>query len=188
MTIFEHIQAFVSILAGLAVARLLHALPFVFLKERRFWIHSLIFIYTISNVIAIWWGTMSQMLVEQWNILKFSIYIFIFSTVYLQCDIVSPSNAENINSWKEYFSKIRFKFYLTYLFCNLSLFINQVYVLPVGLTLETTFIHSIWAILCILGMLYTNIWIQGLVTSLLFFFSFFNGFFLLYSEMSTGQT
>ena len=37
MTIFEFLVAFAAILAGLGAARLLHALPYVFSKDKSFW-------------------------------------------------------------------------------------------------------------------------------------------------------
>ena len=115
MTIFEFLVAFAAILAGLGAARLLHALPYVFSKNKSFWLHQLIFLYTIINAIGAWWATWSMSKVERWDLLKFASYILYFGVFFLLCDLIAPNNSEKIDSWKNHFFKIRKSFYI----CNI---------------------------------------------------------------------
>ena len=65
MTIFEYLVAYVAILAGLSAARLLHALPYVFKRDRFYWIHGVIFTTVVLVGISNWWAFWSMKSVEQ---------------------------------------------------------------------------------------------------------------------------
>ena len=78
MTTFEYLIAFSSILAGLAVARLLHALPRVFFKEVFYITHALLFISSLIGCIMLWWYSTSFKVVEEWNATLFLLYIPLF--------------------------------------------------------------------------------------------------------------
>ena len=132
MTIFEYLVAYVAILAGLSAARLLHALPYVFKRDRFYWIHGVIFATAVLVGISNWWGFWSMKSVEQWNFLKFSRIILFFGIVFLLCDMVAPHYAEKIESWKEHFLKLRFHFYLTNVILAQIFALVQYYVLDSG--------------------------------------------------------
>jgi len=112
MTTFEYLIAFSSILAGLAVARLLHALPRVFIKEVFYITHAMLFISSLIGCIMLWWYSTSFKVVEEWNATLFLLYISLFIITYLQCDALASATPEKIDSWKIHYFNVRMKFWI----------------------------------------------------------------------------
>ena len=115
MTTFEYLIAFSSILAGLAVARLLHALPRVFVKEIFYPTHALLFISSLIGCIMLWWYSTSFKVIEEWTAILFLLYISIFITTYMQCDALASATPEKIDSWKIHYFNVRMKFWIYHL-------------------------------------------------------------------------
>ena len=116
MTTFEYLIAFSSILAGLAVARLLHALPRVFIKEVFYITHALLFISSLIGCIMLWWYSTSFKVIEEWNAILFLLYISVFIITFLQCDAIASATPEKIDSWKIHYFNVRMKFWIYHLF------------------------------------------------------------------------
>ena len=163
MTIFEYLVAYVAILAGLSAARLLHALPYVFKRDRFYWIHGVIFATAVLVGISNWWGFWSMKSVEQWDFLKFTCIILFFGIVFLLCDMVAPHYAEKIESWKEHFLKIRFQFYLTNVILAQIFALVQYYVLNSGFGEVVLFVYLCWTLTSLVGTIFSNYRIQSAV-------------------------
>ena len=115
MTTFEYLIAFSSILAGLAVARLLHALPRVFVKEIFYPTHALLFISSLIGCIMLWWYSTSFKVIEEWTAILFLLYISLFIINYMQCDAIASATPEKIDSWKTHYFDVRIKFWIYHL-------------------------------------------------------------------------
>ena len=113
MLTFEYLVAFSSIIVGLAIAKLLHALPSIFNKNSFSLTHSLLFIATLFDCVSWWWGSLGFKIIEVWTGALFILYIAPFIGLYLVSDLISSANPANIESWKNHYFGIRFKFWLT---------------------------------------------------------------------------
>ena len=169
MTIFEFLVAFAAILAGLGATRLLHAFPYVFNKDKSFWLHQLIFLYTIINAIGAWWATWSMSKVERWDLLKFASYILYFGVFFLLCDLIAPNNSEKIDSWKDHFFKIRKSFYICNIFLAQFFYLNQTYVLEID-NYEFFVIYLVWTVTSILGTISDNYKTQSILVVFTFLY------------------
>ena len=113
MLTFEYLVAFSSIIVGLAIAKLLHALPSIFNKNSFSLTHSLLFIATLFDCVSWWWGSLGFKIIEVWTGALFILYIAPFIGLYLVSDLLSSANPANIQSWKNHYFEIRFKLWLT---------------------------------------------------------------------------
>ena len=113
MLTFEYLVAFSSIIVGLAIAKLLHALPNVFSKNAFSLTHSLFFVATILDCVSWWWESLGFKIIEVWTGALFILYIAPFIGLYLVSDLLSSANPANIQSWKNHYFEIRFKLWLT---------------------------------------------------------------------------
>ena len=113
MLTFEYLVAFSSIIVGLAIAKLLHALPSIFNKNSFSLTHSLLFIATLFDCVSWWWGSLGFKIIEVWTGALFILYIAPFIGLYLVSDLISSANPANIQSWKNHYFEIRFKLWLT---------------------------------------------------------------------------
>ena len=113
MLTFEYLVAFSSIIVGLAIAKLLHALPSIFNKNSFSLTHSLLFIATLFDCVSWWWGSLGFKIIEVWTGALFILYIAPFIGLYLVSDLLSSSNPANIQSWQNHYFEIRFKLWLT---------------------------------------------------------------------------
>ncbi|MEC8871536.1 MAG: hypothetical protein VYD96_09825 [Pseudomonadota bacterium] len=113
MLTFEYLVAFSSIIVGLAIAKLLHALPSIFNKNSFSLTHSLLFIATLFDCVSWWWGSLGFKIIEVWTGALFILYIAPFIGLYVVSDLLSSANPENIQSWKNHYFEIRFKLWLT---------------------------------------------------------------------------
>ena len=113
MLTFEYLVAFSSIIVGLAIAKLLHALPSIFNKNSFSLTHSLLFIATLFDCVSWWWGSLGFKIIEVWTGALFILYIAPFIGLYVVSDLLSSANPVNIQSWKNHYFEIRFKLWLT---------------------------------------------------------------------------
>ena len=102
MSLFEYIVASFTILLGLAFARLLHALRYVFKKNKADVTHYALFLTCLCLLALSWWSKWSLSEVDNWSFVKFLLLLLDFGLMYMMCDVIAPSNSENINSWREH--------------------------------------------------------------------------------------
>ena len=119
---FDLMLSFVSILFGIGYSKLLNAVPYVFSKnEKTSILYQLFFIYTFAAGIVHFWGFTNAIGNQDYNFNYFLCDVSLACFFYALCAFVSPSNFETINSWKEYFLKIRSKIWL----CQILMVINK---------------------------------------------------------------
>ena len=120
---FDLMLSFVSILFGIGYSKLLNAVPYVFSKnEKTSILYQLFFVYTFAAGIVHFWGFTNAIGNEDYNFNYFLCDVSFACFFYALCAFVSPSNFEIINSWKEYFLKIRSKLWL----CQILMVINKI--------------------------------------------------------------
>ena len=85
----------------------------VFSKNAFSLTHSLFFVATILDCVSWWWESLGFKIIEVWTGALFILYIAPFIGLYLVSDLLSSANPANIQSWKNHYFGIRFKFLLT---------------------------------------------------------------------------
>ena len=130
MSIFEYIIASFTILLGLAFTRLLHALPYVFIKGKRDFIHSTLFLSTLFLLVQMWWIKWSFVEVKSWDFIKYFLLLLDFGVIFMLCDAVAPSNAESISSWNNFFHKVRNRWFYLLIFKFILTGFENWYMLP----------------------------------------------------------
>ena len=119
---FDLMLSFVSILFGIGYSKLLNAVSYVFSKnEKTSILYQLFFVYTFAAGIVHFWGFTNAIGNQDYNFNYFLCDVSLACFFYALCAFVSPSNFETINSWKEYFLKIRSKIWL----CQILMVINK---------------------------------------------------------------
>ena len=119
---FDLMLSFVSILFGIGYSKLLNTVPYVFSKnEKTSILYQLFFVYTFAAGIVHFWGFTNAIGNQDYNFNYFLCDVSLACFFYALCAFVSPSNFETINSWKEYFLKIRSKIWL----CQILMVINK---------------------------------------------------------------
>ena len=112
MTIFEYITASFTILLGLAFARLLHVIPYVFTKHNRDFLHATLFLMTTFLLVLMWWVKWNFSSVQDWNYIKYFLLLVDFGLIFMMCDAIAPSNSESISSWSEHVQKVQNLFFI----------------------------------------------------------------------------
>lgn len=111
MTLFEYLSVAVSIVLGLAAARLLDALPHVLAKDRRYWVHATITCVCLANLGNSWWALWSLHAVSEWTSTWFFLVLGISGLHYTIAALLSSSAASNVGSWWEHYWEIRTRLY-----------------------------------------------------------------------------
>jgi len=129
MTIFEYITASFTILLGLAFARLLHAIPYVFTKHNRDFLHATLFLMTTFLLIFMWWVKWNFSSVQDWTYIKYFILLVDFGLMFMMCDAIAPSNSESISSWSEHIQKVKNLFFILLFLKFIITAIENIYML-----------------------------------------------------------
>jgi hypothetical protein len=111
MTLFEYLAVAVSIVLGLAATRLMDALPHVFAKGRRYWIHATITCACLGNIGNAWWIMWSYQTVTEWTSARFFLVLGISGLHYSIAALLAPSAAASVASWRKYYWEIRVRLY-----------------------------------------------------------------------------
>jgi len=111
MTLFEYLTVAVSIVVGLAAARLMDALPHVLVKGRRYWVHATITLLCLASLGNSWWVFWSFHVVSEWTSAEFFLVLLIFGLHYSIAGLLASSAASSVESWREYFSEIRVRLF-----------------------------------------------------------------------------
>ena len=146
MSLFEYIVASFTILLGLAFARLLHALRYVFNKNKADITHYSLFLTCLCLLALSWWSKWSLSEVDNWSFVKFLLLLLDFGLMYMMCDVIAPANSENINSWGEHIDENINIFFILLILKWLTTRLGNWYIL--GLSNYGYFISAL--VLCIL--------------------------------------
>jgi hypothetical protein len=111
MTLFEYLAVAVSIVLGLAAARLMDALPHILVRDRRYWIHAAIACVCLGNIGNSWWVMWSLRTVPEWTSVGFFLVLGASGLHYSIAALLSSSAAESVESWRDYYWEIRVRLY-----------------------------------------------------------------------------
>jgi len=107
MTQFEFIGVGVSLVVGLAIARLLEGVRDSFDPQRRFWIHSLWVVNKLMNATLLFWAGWIYREVESWNFIDFLALLVPPGIVFLQAHALVTANPHAITDWRAHYWSIR---------------------------------------------------------------------------------
>jgi hypothetical protein len=107
MTQFEFVGIGVSLVVGLAVARLLEGTRDTFDPARRFWIHALWVVNKLMNATLIFWAGWVYRDVESWNFIDFLVLLAAPGIVFLQAHALVTAHPHSIPDWRTHFWSIR---------------------------------------------------------------------------------
>lgn len=104
MSIFEFLTVAVSIVLALGLSLLISSIPHVFDRQKRDWLHALIFVLLIVSHIVVWWRVWILNVVPSWNFLQFAILIGSPLSLYLTATALVSSTPDKISDWGSYFA------------------------------------------------------------------------------------
>jgi hypothetical protein len=111
MTLFEYLAAAISIVYGLAAARLMDALPHILARDRRYWIHAAIACVCLGTIGSSWWVMWSLHTVQEWTSLGFFLVLGSSGLHYSIASLLSSSAAATVESWRDHYWEIRVRLY-----------------------------------------------------------------------------
>lgn len=114
---FEYVCVLTSIVAGLAVARLVGGLGQLIQTWRRtpgYWVHALWMVNTLMTVIISWWVQYRWRTVEHWTLFLVLWLLVPPINLYLASALLFPNEQEGepIRSWREHYFNHRRGFFL----------------------------------------------------------------------------
>ena len=114
---FEYVCVLTSIVAGLAVARLVGGLGQLIQTWRRtpgYWVHALWMVNTLMTVIISWWVQYRWRSVEHWTLFLVLWLLVAPINLYLASALLFPNEqeGERILSWREHYFNHRRGFFL----------------------------------------------------------------------------
>jgi hypothetical protein len=107
MTQFEYVGIGVSLVVGLAVARLLEGARDSFDPHRRFWIHSLWVVNKLMNATLLFWAGWVYRDTASWSFIDFVVLLASPGIVFLQAHALVTANPHTITDWRAHFWSIR---------------------------------------------------------------------------------
>ena len=107
MTQFEFVGIGISLVIGLAIARLLEGVRDSFDPTRRYWLHSLWVVNKLLNAILIFWAGWIYRGVESWNFVDFLVLIAAPGIVFLQAHALVTARPDAVTDWRSHFWSIR---------------------------------------------------------------------------------
>lgn len=106
MSSFEYLAILVSVVMGLAIARLTSSLSESIKRKkqvRRYWVQRVWTFNVWVYVLGVWWGMVSWDRLNDWTFFLF-LYIMLYATViYLLADALYPSDMDRSPDLEEYF-------------------------------------------------------------------------------------
>jgi hypothetical protein len=114
---FEYVCVLTSIVAGLAVARLVGGLGQLFQTWKRtpgYWVHALWMVNTLMTVIISWWVQYRWRTIEHWTLFLVLWLLVAPINLYLASALLFPNEQEGepIRSWREHYFDHRRGFFL----------------------------------------------------------------------------
>ncbi len=88
-----------------ATARLVTALPQIFDKPRRYWVHSTWAAATVANVVLSWWSLFGYREVA-WTMFRFLLFVAPAVGILFIAAAVAPDEPSEISSWREHYYRV----------------------------------------------------------------------------------
>ena len=112
MTQFEFVGIGVSLVLGLAVARLLEGARDSFDPTRRYWIHALWVLTKLMNAALVFWGGWVYRDVDSWNFAEFLVLIAVPGIIFLQAHALVTPHPHAVADWRAHFWSVRRFFFV----------------------------------------------------------------------------
>jgi hypothetical protein len=167
MTLFEYLAVAVSIVLGLAAARLLDALPHILARGRRYWVHAIFTGLCLANLGNAWWVFWSFHSVAEWTSAEFFLVLLISGLHYSIAALLASSAAADVQSWQEYFSEIRVRFFSLGLFWMVLVSFQNWIILDLSWRHPTRFIELLASALMALGIVSASPRVHALIAILM---------------------
>ena len=101
----------VSIVLGLAAARLMAALPHILAQDKRYWIHAAIACVCLGTIGSSWWIMWSFHTVPKWTSIGLFLVLGSSGLHYSIAALLSSSEASAVESWGDHYWEIRVRLY-----------------------------------------------------------------------------
>ena len=106
-----------SIVLGLSLTQLLKGLAQMYRTHNRirpYWLHTGWVVFLIFFSLMLWWLFWNYRSVEEWDFLRFVLYLSPMILFYFLTSIVIPDPSDSVASYKEYYFSTRIGFFGTF--------------------------------------------------------------------------
>jgi hypothetical protein len=110
---YQHVVVVMSIVLGLSVTQLLKGLAQLYRMRNRvrpYWLHTAWVILLIFFSLLLWWLFWNYRSIEDWNFVRFVLYLAPMIVFYFLTAIVIPDPSDAVTNYKDYyfFSRVGF--------------------------------------------------------------------------------
>ena len=133
MTTFEYLAVAYSLLFSVTALRLVGALPYVFRRERVYWVHAAVVVLLIFATVFNFWTFLAYQNIE-WTFSKFLGLLAIPATLYFMASMIVPDDPHIIESWKEHYYHRRVHYYSGQVGWMVFAIINTTFILDLPIT------------------------------------------------------
>ena len=105
MSEFEFLLIFLAILMSFVVARVVTALPDIFDKPRRYWVHCVWSVAAIGNVVISWWA------IYQYRDVTWTLHLFLLFVAPAACWLfvaaaLAPDEPSDVTDWRNHYFRV----------------------------------------------------------------------------------
>lgn len=114
---YQHLVVVMSIVLGLSVTQLLKGLAQLYRTHNRmrpYWLHTAWIVFLIFFSLMLWWLFWNYRSIEDWNFVRFVLYLSPMILFYFLTAIVIPDPSDPITSYRDYFFSTRVGFFATF--------------------------------------------------------------------------
>lgn len=152
MELFNYIAIAFSFVYTAAALRLLGGLSSAINKDRRYTVHLLFIVIQLISIITSFWGVWAHRNLEDWKLYKFIFLLIDGALYYFIATVLVPENPNEINSWKDYYYKNKYKLFYAILTFLVYVQINGYVLTGVFYFGPEQFFHLIFLIPIIFGL------------------------------------
>lgn len=161
MSQFEYISVAVSLVLTFSVARLLSGVPYLFLGERGYWVHTLWCTLATVNFATFWWFFWNYHVVQTWTLGSFLMVLSYPAICYVSTVILMPADASSGTDWRAYFFRVRRGIFLVFGISVVMLGAITILVLGAPLLAPPLYLSALFASIYLVGFLSANPRIHG---------------------------
>jgi hypothetical protein len=119
MTQFEYIAIAYSMVISFTVLRALSVLPHAVEGGRRYWVHTTWICLTLVTTLGMFWSFWLYREIA-WTLPRFTLVLANPAILYVFVSLLAPADPSGTESWREHFSSIRLRLFLTGIAWDLS--------------------------------------------------------------------
>jgi hypothetical protein len=110
LTHFEYLAIAYSLILSFAVMRAASVLPYVFERERQYWVHTVWVLGNLASSLLLFWNFWSYREIT-WSLGRFSLLLAMPTAIFVMASILAPDNPAQIQSWRKHYYSVRQKFF-----------------------------------------------------------------------------